>query len=568
MIDELTIERHQAQLVFHRILYGILIALICIVLCDTPDRFFGKYLCILIGAVVLCVTEILLTKFSFWNRMWVLLLFTYVQYTFYLVMAFTSVRQNVYLTIGLISLILTFMFEFSYYSDITDNFINVRNIMMLVAPAVLCVIIPFCSNGVKLTWFLILLAYIMLCIFDVFMVRVFYLRERQLRNQIHLLLAEVDTVEGTNEELTNFQNRLQKVNEELNLQRVQLAQMNREIQQSNQELEVQVDILNYINRSSDQDIPMVMKYMIETIMRVRKQDFCGIYIAENTSFNKHSYVQYLCSTGVELERLSEMEYIYKMAASKEEEHQILHQFPPEQYPNLSKAGIRSLLVLPLILEEEKYGVIAIGSLRGHVFDTTLRFYDVIVPQFDLAIHNIRMYAQIRHIAQTDGLTGINNRTHFNKLFAEQMERTLRQQKPLTVALFDIDKFKRINDTYGHLVGDEVIKMIASIAARIIEDADLGFICRYGGEEFVIAMPDITVEQALPAIQRLHTEIASTTVEAYGHVVTMNVSIGVSAYPELCEDVNQLIKRADWSMYYAKEHGRGQIKIDGPDVTEA
>lgn len=568
MIDELTIERHQAQLLFHRILYGILIALICIVLCDTPDRFFGKYLCILIGAVVLCVTEILLTKFSFWNRMWVLLLFTYVQYTFYLVMAFTSVRQNVYLTIGLISLILTFMFEFSYYSDITDNFINVRNIMMLVAPAVLCVIIPFCANGVKLTWFLILLAYIMLCIFDVFMVRVFYLRERQLRNQIHLLLAEVDTVEGTNEELTNFQNRLQKVNEELNLQRVQLAQMNREIQQSNQELEVQVDILNYINRSSDQDIPMVMKYMIETIMRVRKQDFCGIYIAENTSFNKHSYVQYLCSTGVELERVSEMEYIYKMAASKEEEHQILHQFPPEQYPNLSKAGIRSLLVLPLILEEEKYGVIAIGSLRGHVFDTTLRFYDVIVPQFDLAIHNIRMYAQIRHIAQTDGLTGINNRTHFNKLFADQMERTLRQQKPLTVALFDIDKFKRINDTYGHLVGDEVIKMIASIAARIIEDADLGFICRYGGEEFVIAMPDMTVEQALPVIQKLHTEIASTTVEAYGHVVTMNVSIGVSAYPELCEDVNQLIKRADWSMYYAKEHGRGQIKIDGPDVTEA
>lgn len=568
MIDELTIERHQAQLLFHRILYGILIALICIVLCDTPGRFLGKYLCILIGAMVLCVTEILLTKFSFWNRMWVLLLFTYVQYTFYLVMAFTSVSQNVYLTVGLISLILTFMFEFSYYSDISDNFINVRNIVLLVAPAVLCVIIPFCANGVKLTWFLILLAYIMLCIFDIFLVRVFYLRERQLRNQIHLLLAEVDTVEGTNEELTNFQNRLQKVNEELNLQRVQLAQMNREIQQSNQELEVQVDILNYINRSSDQDIPMVMKYMIETIMRVRKQDFCGIYIAENTSFNKHSYVQYLCSAGMELEQLSEMKYIYEIAAPKEEEHQILHQFPPEQYPNLSKAGIRSLLVLPLILEGEKYGVIAIGSMRGHVFDTTLRFYDVIVPQFDLAIHNIRMYAQIRHIAQTDGLTGINNRTHFNKLFAEQMERTLRQQKPLTVALFDIDKFKRINDTYGHLVGDEVIKMIASIAARSIEDADLGFVCRYGGEEFVIAMPDMTVEQALPVIQKLHTEIASTTVEAYGHVVTMNVSIGVSAYPELCEDVNQLIKRADWSMYYAKEHGRGQIKVDGPDVTEA
>ena len=69
------------------------------------------------------------------------------------------------------------------------------------------------------------------------------------------------------------------------------------------------------------------------------------------------------------------------------------------------------------------------------------------------------------------------------------------------------------------------------------------------------------------IEDLHRQIATATVEAYGHVVTMNVSIGVSTYPDLCADVNQLIKRADWSMYYAKEHGRGQIKVDGPDVTE-
>lgn len=568
MIDELTIEQHQSQLLFHRILYGILIALIFLVYCDMPDVFSGRYMCMFIGTVIICGLEVVFTKFAFWNRIWVFMMFTYVQYAFFLIMSFFSVNQNAYLTIGLSSLLLTFMFEYSYYSGISDNFINVRNILNLVAPAFFCVIIYFCIHGVKITWFLILMDYIMLCIFDVLLVRMFYQREKQLRNQIHMLLAEMDSIEGNNEELKNFKNRLEKVNEELNLQRVQLAQMNREIQQSNQELEVQVDILNYINRSTNQDIPAVMKYMIETIMRVRKLEFCGIYIAEGTCLNKHSYMQYLCTTDAELGQLSDMKYIYEIAAPTEEEHQILHQFPEEQYPSLSKAGINSLLVLPLILDGEKYGVIAIGSTIRHVFDTAIRFYDIIVPQFDLAIHNIRMYAQIRHIAQTDGLTGINNRTHFNKLFAEQMEKTLRQQKALTVALFDIDKFKRINDTYGHLVGDEVIKKIASITAHAIEETELGFICRYGGEEFVIALPDMSVEQALPIIQKLHTEIATTAVEAYGHVVTMNVSIGVSAYPELCDDVNQLIKRADWSMYYAKEHGRGQIKIDGPDVTEA
>jgi len=118
MIDELTIEQHQSQLLFHRILYGILIALIFLVYCDMPDAFSGRYMCMFIGTVIICGLEVVFTKFAFWNRMWVFLLFTYVQYAFYLVMSFANVNQNVYLTIGLSSLLLTFMFEYSYYSDI------------------------------------------------------------------------------------------------------------------------------------------------------------------------------------------------------------------------------------------------------------------------------------------------------------------------------------------------------------------------------------------------------------------------------------------------------------------
>ena len=82
---------------------------------------------------------------------------------------------------------------------------------------------------------------------------------------------------------------------------------------------------------------------------------------------------------------------------------------------------------------------------------------------------------------------------------------------------------------------------------------------------MLVFPNCGLEQALPVIRELHKEIATTLVEAYDQKVSMNVSIGVSSYPSLCEDVDQLIKRADWSMYYAKEHGRGQIKVDGPDV---
>ena len=260
--------------------------------------------------------------------------------------------------------------------------------------------------------------------------------------------------------------------------------------------------------------------------------------------------------------------IFQRVLDNDFSNPILRRYEIEEYAELSRTKAQLMLVIPLIMDGVKYGVLLTGTTRVEVQENSFRFYDVVVPQLNLAIRNISMYAKMRTMAENDGLTGINNRTHFNKLFAEQMEKTVISKGQLTAVLFDIDKFKRINDTYGHLVGDEVIKTIAKIAYEHIEEKEFGFVCRYGGEEFVAAIPDKGIDEVLPIIQKMHEAIASTTVEAHGHIVTMNVSIGISVYPDLCDDVNQLIKRADWSMYYAKEHGRGQIKVDGPDIQES
>lgn len=567
MEDEKILEHHQTLLKFHRILYGILTVFVCILYCLNLDSPISDYGWIIFGTAIICILETVLARFDFWNHFILLRIFTFLQYMFYLIMMYLAHEVDNQLTLAMGAMVLTFMFEFSYYNDITDDLLKFKSLFSLIFPALLCIAIHFSVSGIEFSSFLLLIAYGMFCMVDILVVHLFYVNEHSLLRQIDLLLSEMDTMEDHNEELRNFKSRIEKVNDELNLQRIQLGQMNEEIKQSNAELTAQADILKFVNNSFSMDMITIMEYIMDVIIRVRHVEFCGIYIDKGVYHNKKPISACKCVSGPPMANTPELGFLFRQAPEREEERLVINAFPPEEYPQISKTKVAAMLVLPLVLENEKYGIIVSGSRTPRVFDNYIAFYDVIVSQFNMAIHNIKLYAQMRHIAQTDGLTGINNRTHFNKLFAEQMEQTLKKKESLTAALFDIDKFKRINDTYGHLAGDEVIKEIARIASRHIEEPDLGFICRYGGEEFVIVLPDMSIRQAMPILEALHWEIANTTVEAYGHIITMNVSIGVSSYPEICDDINALIKRADWSMYYAKEHGRGQIKVDGPDISE-
>lgn len=135
---------------------------------------------------------------------------------------------------------------------------------------------------------------------------------------------------------------------------------------------------------------------------------------------------------------------------------------------------------------------------------------------------------------------------------------------MSVALFDIDFFKKINDTYGHLFGDQVIKTIASLAKSIAEEND-AIVARYGGEEFVIIFPDKDLEEAYPAVESLHKGVKELGIEHHGKRVVVNVSVGFTSFPKTCKDPRELLNRADWSMYYSKQHGRDQITIDSDEI---
>ena len=151
-----------------------------------------------------------------------------------------------------------------------------------------------------------------------------------------------------------------------------------------------------------------------------------------------------------------------------------------------------------------------------------------------------------------------------QLFEDTIKKAKKKKTPVSVALYDIDKFKTVNDTYGHLAGDEVIKKVASIGNKYAEEND-GVAGRYGGEEFLIVFPDKDKNQALAILETMHEEIKNTVVIYEDYKININVCIGLTSYPEICEEPSLLINRADMAMYYGKEHGRGRLVIDSPEL---
>ena len=131
----------------------------------------------------------------------------------------------------------------------------------------------------------------------------------------------------------------------------------------------------------------------------------------------------------------------------------------------------------------------------------------------------------------------------------------------TVVMLDIDHFKRVNDTYGHLAGDEVIKTVAKFDNDFAKKYD-GTAVRYGGEEFLLILRGKGVEETHAILKEAHEVIKANVVEFEDYKIQVNSSMGIACYPETCDDIHEVLDRADKAMYYSKEHGRGRITIDG------
>ena len=164
-------------------------------------------------------------------------------------------------------------------------------------------------------------------------------------------------------------------------------------------------------------------------------------------------------------------------------------------------------------------------------------------------------AQLWEMAVTDSLTGLFVRRYFMVKFQEEFHRAERYSKILSVVMADIDRFKKINDTYGHTTGDRVLKIVANFFQKNVRDVDI--ISRYGGEEFVILLPEADKEEAYTVSERLRKKMSELEID---DLPKLSISLGISSYPEDGSDIEMLIKKADAAMYAAKQSGRNRVVI--------
>src|SRR5215211_1889685 len=214
------------------------------------------------------------------------------------------------------------------------------------------------------------------------------------------------------------------------------------------------------------------------------------------------------------------------------------------------------LRLPLVFEESLLGILWIWGKGLKKAD--LPIMSIFAKQIGVSLERARLFQEVQSLALTDPLTGLQNRRSLFELGRVEFARSQRTQRPFCCIMLDLDHFKRINDEYGHMIGDQVLQEFARRCHQSVRAVDL--IGRYGGEELIILLPETDGPTSMQVAERLRTSIASTTINIFDKDISVTVSIGVATQDENTSDLETLIARADQAMYIAKHKGRNRVAI--------
>jgi diguanylate cyclase (GGDEF)-like protein len=229
------------------------------------------------------------------------------------------------------------------------------------------------------------------------------------------------------------------------------------------------------------------------------------------------------------------------------------------YPSGGAGGsaIRSGLAVPLHADDEALGFLSVyGTTGDELSERTLVDLELLAQRVAPAIGNARRYGEARQLADTDALTGLHNRRTFHETLSREVARAQRYGRTLALIVLDLDDFKLVNDTYGHLAGDAVLAEVGDRLRSVARTADVA--CRIGGEEFAVILPECGLEDAEAFYQRLANAITTRPITDIG---TVQFSAGISELHDDDDSVS-LFERADRSLYAAKGTGKNRAVADG------
>ena len=221
--------------------------------------------------------------------------------------------------------------------------------------------------------------------------------------------------------------------------------------------------------------------------------------------------------------------------------------------------IKSILCYPLVHKGEKIGAIELVNKVGGVFtpdDQAL--IEMMLNPLAIAVRTVEMFESAERLTITDDLTKLYNYRYLMSYLEADVKRCLRYKKKVSLLFIDVDGFKRINDTFGHLVGSQALAEMGQVFRRIVRETDV--VGRYGGDEFVIVLPETPLNGAMVIAERIRKKVEECEFVARNLSIRLTVSLGIANCPKHTLTAEGLIKKADAAMYRAKELSKNSIKV--------
>lgn len=233
-------------------------------------------------------------------------------------------------------------------------------------------------------------------------------------------------------------------------------------------------------------------------------------------------------------------------------------------PIRGKAHFESIVVVPLLSRDKVVGVLTCYATRTHAFSPQVReWIKTMAAQVGVIIENANLYRELQEATLRDPGTGLYNYRYFYHELSQRFTKAKEASESLSIMILDIDHFKKYNDTYGHVVGDEVLRQTGQVIQKTV--GDKGVVARYGGEEFAVLL-DEPLDQAKVMVELIRRTVAHHKFEYQGYVVQgITVSIGLATYPDHDHDEKELLEKADQAMYWgAKQRGRNKVAVYTPE----
>lgn len=336
----------------------------------------------------------------------------------------------------------------------------------------------------------------------------------------------------------------------------EIYQIQKKLHRNISEFYIIKEVSNYIGTTLE--VNSLMDMITDMLMGILGVHTCSIVMEDQD--NGTAWIKTIYDNKVKKELKKKLDIHFLDSFLKNQDLYLDNQVVEGKYPFLSGRKVGSFICVALKNQQDISGYFLAEHELMHFFsEDSVDFFAAIANQINVAINNAKLYEKVEELARRDGLTNAFNRLYIENKYKALTEWALKNDKSLGVVIFDIDHFKKVNDTYGHIFGDEVLKTIVKIAKSVIEPFG-GTIGRYGGEEFIILIQNKTLAEIYTLIEKLRKKVADYEYRFKEEKVHITSSFGISAYPEICAIPEDLIRVADEAMYLSKKSGRNKVTI--------